>query len=906
MPYYKVLTYLPLAAMALCSSPACANESLPPSIDESLPPSTDDVPTSPSTNEPLPPNANDKPPSPSIKKPLPPYFFLKEGKIFPYNPDGTTAEEMFSTTLPEDKWVRFLPIKISDVDPIKDPQESKENEPSTPKEEEPQEREPSTLEDGPDKELESERKDPPKEKLRDKRPIQLGSNNILIFAPEKNEEIDSDIQDEAPGSGLVITGKNVTTLKGKNTHRGWTNINEGTLAVQDSENLGTPGSPFAINDGTLAFTGQPSTLEFNHPIKIGDDKSATFFVPHSSAINLNGEIVGESSNGMIKKGDGTLVLKGPNSYKGTTIIEGGTLLVTPKTLPTNVENNAALTFHNTSNHEFDRQISGSGTTNIVGPGKLNLTGDNKSFTGKTIVKEGNLALNHVLGGDVFITTLSTFSGNGKILGNLFVDESSLIAPGNSIGTTFVLGNYTQNPGSTYLVYYNSLGGSSLIDVSGQASLGGQVIAASVDGIYKLDKTYTILKADGGILNRFDSVINLPTGAGAALYNPILSYDANHVFMNLEAAIINAAKTYNQRQVARQLDGITDPTDSQLKILNKMINLSHQQARHALNQMSGQQHAADLLVVEVVNRQFIRRLFDPLRDIVGSDPCIREWYEMDCSLCSKIRPWFEGSGSYLTQKGGSNTTGFKYDGGEITFGSQKTFCCCDLTAGIAGSYEYDYIRYHLGGKGSLNTFLGGVYALYRPARFYILSDLTFSYSSNRMKRSIEIGNLRYQAKSTPKICQVTSYGEFGIDYRWEDLLIQPFLGIEAGHYVREKVKEHGAEDLDLTVKSRKRTSVNSRLGVRLNAPNLPSDFNLYIDLSWIYRWTRQSNFIEENFDSFGTDMVIQGLPLYRNSFEGNLGITKEICDCVNFFAEYSGQFWKRSYSYYVLGGFEYKW
>lgn len=606
-------------------------------------------------------------------------------------------------------------------------------------------------------------------------------------------------------------------------------------------------------------------------------------------------------------GAGTLKLTSPNNYAGITEIREGELSVHGNHLPTDVVNNGILTFQQYSHGIYEKQIYGGGIVNVTGGGILKLTGDSSKFTGTTNIENGHILLQNTLGGNVHVSGASSLRGVGAILGSLTVGPNSIIAPGNSIGSMIIGGDYIQADG-TYLVQVNGLGQSSFLDIIGTATLGGNVIVSSTDGTYNVLTNYTILEADGGIAHPFDSVEGKGIGESPTLFTPVLTYDDTHVFLKLNPALIKAAKTFNQKQVATQIDSIVNPTPSQLVLLNTLVGLSEGYARHALNQMSGQQHAADLLVVELLNRQFIRRLYDPLRDIVGSDPCTREWYELEncCTPCG-VDAWFEGSGSRLSQKGGSNTTGFKAEGGEISLGIQKTFCS-NITTGIAGSYEFDDVHYHLGGHSNINSFMGGVYALYRPARFYLLTDLAFSYSINKMNRPIQVGpTLEFKAKSTPKISQLTFYGEAGVDYLWEDLLIQPFIGVEVANFWRTGVTEHGAGDLNLIVNKRKRTATNTRLGVHLSVPNLPSDFNLFLDLAWIYRWTARENNITEHYQTFGSpNFLIQGIPLYKNNFEGTLAITKEICDRWNFVAEFSGQFWKRSCSYYILGGIERSW
>src|SRR5262249_18525820 len=94
-------------------------------------------------------------------------------------------------------------------------------------------------------------------------------------------------------------------------------------------------------------------------------------------------------------------------------------------------------------------ISGPGALAKFGAGGLTLNGTN-SYTGSTTVGSGALIVN----GSIASSSLLTVSPAGLIGGTGLLPSTTInggvLAPGNSIGTLTVQGNFTQN-GGTYRV-----------------------------------------------------------------------------------------------------------------------------------------------------------------------------------------------------------------------------------------------------------------------------------------------------------------------------------------------------------------------------------------------------------------------------------------------------------------------
>ena len=121
---------------------------------------------------------------------------------------------------------------------------------------------------------------------------------------------------------LNKTGAGTMVLSGLNTYLGGTNINAGTLQLNNASALSSA--------GTISFGG--GTLQYSASNTV--DYSARFSVAASQAcsIDTNSQNVTfataltSAGGSLTKAGAGTLALNGTNTFTGATTINGGTLL----------------------------------------------------------------------------------------------------------------------------------------------------------------------------------------------------------------------------------------------------------------------------------------------------------------------------------------------------------------------------------------------------------------------------------------------------------------------------------------------------------------------------------------------------------------------------------------------------
>ena len=224
----------------------------------------------------------------------------------------------------------------------------------------------------------------------------------------------------AGGGALLKSGDGTLALGGANTYTGGTMIDAGTLQVGVG---GTGGSIVGnvVNHAALAF-----------------DRSDQ--VTYADVVSGNGSLT--------QRGTGTLVLTGANTYTGGTTISGGVLQLgnggTTGGIAGDIANDGTLVFDRSDEVVFANAIAGSGGVVQAGSGNTVFNGA-QTYTGATTVDAGRLTVNGSITSPVTVHAAGTLAGVGTIVGD--VTNAGTLAPGHSIGTLTVAGNYIGQGGT---------------------------------------------------------------------------------------------------------------------------------------------------------------------------------------------------------------------------------------------------------------------------------------------------------------------------------------------------------------------------------------------------------------------------------------------------------------------------
>lgn len=359
--------------------------------------------------------------------------------------------------------------------------------------------------------------------------------------------------------GLTLTGGGMLTLAGSNSYSGQTVLQSGRLAIA---------SDAAVNNGVGGIVFDGGSLELDNyasNLSLGNAGPFTFlFAAAGAASSLNGSING--STYLTYFGPGDLVLNGNNTYSGATYAAGGTLTVgSNSALPQGgsvvfyaggtvaIDSDAKL--HNqTSNLNFigaggdlqfenyDSQLSFNSITNLglgaavgaastlsgaitgnsdlnyVGPGTLNLTGNN-SYTGATNVSAGALLIG---------AAGALPKGTALTVGGTYTAAALVLAGGTGAQTVSSLsitsGSTLDITNNSLAINYGSGNPSPLSSIEAQIASGYDDGAWDGTGIVSslaaINTAYAIGYADGST----DSGTSVP--AGEVLIKYTLIGDAN--------------------------------------------------------------------------------------------------------------------------------------------------------------------------------------------------------------------------------------------------------------------------------------------------------------------------------------------------------------------------------------------
>lgn len=236
------------------------------------------------------------------------------------------------------------------------------------------------------------------------------------------------------------------------------NLANGTLNV-----YGTPGARGVVETNFLRGGLGTADVTLDGGILRATQNATSYFVNFGNRtvtldagggiVDTNGHDIGISPEltgigALTKDGLGTLTLTGENTYLGNTTVSLGTLRLgdggTSGSILGDVSNNGILAFNRSDDVIFGGTIAGTGGVHQIGSGMTRLTADSSALTGVSQVRNGILSVNGSLGGTMGVIG-GRLQGIGQVGGTTNF-AGGTIAPGNSIGTLTIAGDYTGSGG----------------------------------------------------------------------------------------------------------------------------------------------------------------------------------------------------------------------------------------------------------------------------------------------------------------------------------------------------------------------------------------------------------------------------------------------------------------------------
>ncbi|WP_140984444.1 autotransporter domain-containing protein [Asticcacaulis tiandongensis] len=716
---------------------------------------------------------------------------------------------------------------------------------------------------------------------------QFGGNIVNNGTLSFEQSGDNTYAGKLSGTGVITKATTgLLTYAGNGSgFTGTTHLDAGTLLLTGSL-AGTVhiNANGALRVGNGTTDGELLANAVNNGVLIFDQ---TGDYDYTGALSGNG--------GLVKRGNGTLLLSGNYSYTGTTQVEGGLVRLTSQ-LDTETDlkidngtfdlsnrtqevsglsgNSGTLALGSTGNlvvqqnenSTFGGSLSGGGTFTKAGEGNLNLTG-NSTFTGEVNVNEGRLALNGTLPGQVNVNSGGALGGTGTA-GQVTVRSGGTLAPGNSIGTLRVNGSVLFEAGSVYSVEVDAAGQSDRIDATGQARLqGGMVEVLAEEGNYRPQTDYTILTAVAGVQGTFTDV-----SSNFAYLTPRLIYSADRVVLSLsrnDVELGDIARTPNQiataGAVTSAFSGISD-------LYINMVGLSEDGARTAFDNLSGEVHPSSLSAAANHSESLRRALTDRL----------------DVSVEDGALMWIEAIGERGELEATSNTarvSGHNAGGVRLGIDTQRE----GVRFGVAAGFTDSSLNVHnRSSYADVKTAHIAAYAGARAGAVNLRGGISYSDLDFKTRRHVRIGDLSQQLTASYGGKATQLFGEAGYDLNLGGTTVEPFIGLNALWLNNDGFSENGG-DLALTAREQTRERTWSTLGVKTQYSfGEVSPVTVNLKAGWQHALGKQSVASDLAFAN-GQNFAVQGAPLAKDSALIDISLNWTLSPSANLGVGYTGTF-----------------
>ncbi len=551
--------------------------------------------------------------------------------------------------------------------------------------------------------------------------------------------------------------------------------------------------------------------------------------------------------------------------------------------------------HSSSNYLFSPAMINALQVQLIGTGTTILTGSN-IYTGPTTITSGTLQ-----GGaaNVFSPSSAVAIGtSGTLSLGGFNQKSGPIANnglldlgGSTPGTVLtVAGTYNQGPTGRYRTTLNTAGQTDFTLVEATASLGGTLLVVPTDG-YTFATQYHLLHSNVARNNKFATVI---TGTPLVIGNVI--YLPQDVYIEFLPNLAAAALTENEQHVAEQIDGTTSFTPDALAVLNALVNLPIDQATLALDALAGEQYTFLTQLDRYGNERLNRIVYNALRTTLVPRWCA-------CS-CEPVEIWFQfGEGnSYAHQD--INSDGMKGTNWDVTLGAFMPFGG-SFIVGLAANYQYDHVKFFQSGHTNWNTGHASLHAIYQNQLGYVFVDGIVGRSWGHFQRTIDFGTIHRVAKSKPSTIQGLVDVEVGMNYYLCDVLLQPFVAGEFGFYHQRKIRECGADSINLSLDEKSFNTFDSYLGV--HATTAWDCLMVNADLAWQHSYNSWTHDTFNEFQDIGfSEFSIDGIRLGHDAIQAALNLSKTLPGNLTIYGEVFGEYWSHWSAYTLSVGISKEW
>ncbi|MEZ7811009.1 autotransporter domain-containing protein [Alcaligenes phenolicus] len=527
------------------------------------------------------------------------------------------------------------------------------------------------------------------------------------------------------------------------------------------------------------------------------------------------------------------------------------------------------------NSTFANDISGTGGLHKRGSGSLELTGNN-SYTGGTTISGGRLAVNGTLASAVTVEREGTLGGAGTVAQ---VDNYGTLAPGNSVGTLTVSGDYTAHAGSVHELEVGPAGATDRLVVGGAAHIDGTLKLAG--GPYRQNVAYSFLDAANGVTGQYSHITyDMAFLSPTLLYGPSLSL----MIKRNDTPFATFANTGNQKAVANALDtGSDQPPAAMAELYDTMLNAQSGQVAGYMEQLQGQIHAGTTSAL-LSNGDLLPRTLgkqaSSARNATGKDTVL--WAEVihqqrdldgddnSQDVRHKVGGLFLGGDTAIGEQGWRMGTSLGYLENRIKLDDRRqTSRSNSYSAALYGTQAWEM------GSGSLSLLAGGAYTRHsldseRSISVHQYETLKADYKAHSIQAFAQLG---YRMPVSPRSS------------------VEPYASVN-WHQLRHGSFSESGGQAALRGDSQRQNLSTVTLGLRgtTELDLSKTTLSLSAGLGWRHALGDTTPERELAFAALpGSNFRISGAPIAKNAAVAELGAELKAGKSTSFGLNYQGQF-----------------
>ncbi|MBK0027662.1 autotransporter domain-containing protein [Stenotrophomonas sp. S48] len=570
---------------------------------------------------------------------------------------------------------------------------------------------------------------------------------------------------------------------------------------------------------------------------------------------------------LTKSGIGWLRLSGDNSFNGAVVREGVLELDGVNTLTSAVDvTGGTFLLNGTLQNTALNSLGGNSritTTGVLDGSDLTVTGGVVSFNGVQT------------GGSTFVGEKGTLKGVGQ-LGDTTV--AGIIAPGNSIGTLTINGDYVQTATGVYQAEVAPGSRSDQLHVTGTATLGGTLVALPEPGIYYLGEQFNFIQADGGVNGQFATT---DFSAFSPFMQFSLAYTAAGARIEVTRgnALATSATTANQLAVATVADGLAVNQG----LPRPLTMLFPEQVGSALDSLSGELHAATSVALLESSRYvrdaaLARRAGAAAPGAEGGDA---------------TGVWVQALAGSTTLDGNTNTARTEANSNGLLVGADREFGGWQVGV-LAGTGRTD-VKQGEGrrAKSKVDNTHFGAYASHNWGGFGLRGGL--AWSEHEVDSTRELAFAGYSDTLSARYDARTRQAFIEAAYRFggREAGLEPYLQVARVEVDTKHVNERGgAAALQGSVDDVRTTLATA--GVRFDKglkASFQQDSWLHVRGAVAYRHASgdRNPAARLGFASGGDSFVVNGAPIADSAVVAELGLSAWLTAKQQLELGYSGQF-----------------